>query len=110
MKKEYRIKKSKEIENIVKNRQSVGNKYLVVYKKQNHDNNHFRFALSVSKKYGNAVKRNKIKRQVREIVSKTNINPIFDIFVVIKVKSSELEFKEIQKNILSLVKKQNILR
>ena len=70
MKKEYRVKKGKEIEMIVKRRQSVGNKNFVLYKKENHENKHFRFAVSVSKKFGNAVKRNKIKRQVREVVSK----------------------------------------
>jgi ribonuclease P protein component len=110
MKKEYRVKKSSEIEKIVKNKQSVGNRYFVVYKKQNHDLNHFRLAVSVSKKFGNAVRRNKIKRQIREVVSKLDIQPIYDVFIVIKVKASELDFTSIENNIINLVKKQNILR
>jgi len=40
MKKEYRVKKSSDIEMIVKTKQSTGNKYFVVYKKENHDNTH----------------------------------------------------------------------
>ena len=110
MKKEYRVKKSSEIEMIVKHRQSKANKHFVVYKKENHDNTHFRFAVSVSKKYGNAVERNKIKRQVREIVSKFDIIKIFDVFVVVRVTSKELSFREINDSITSLVKKLNILR
>ena len=110
MKKEYRVKKSKDIEMIVKNRQSKTDKNFVIYKKENRDNTHFRFAVSVSKKYGNAVERNRIKRQVREIISKHDIIDIFDVFVVVKVTSKGLSFKEINNSITSIIKKLNILR
>ncbi len=110
MKKEYRIKKSSEIEMIVKSRQSKANKYFVIYKKENHVNTHFRFAVSVSKKFGNAVKRNKIKRQVREIISKFDIIEIFDVFIVVRLSSKEISFSEINSAITSLIKKLNILR
>jgi len=110
VKKEYRIKKSSEIEMIVKSRQSKANKYFVIYKKENHANHHFRFAVSVSKKFGNAVKRNKIKRQVREIISKQDIIDIFDVFIVVRIPSKDLSFSEINNAITSLIKKLNILR
>jgi len=110
VKKEYRVKKSGEIEMIVKHKQSRANKYFVIYKKENHDNTHFRFAVSVSKKYGNAVERNKIKRQVREIISKLDIIDIFDVFVVVRVSSKGISFKDINNSITSLVKKLNISR
>ncbi len=110
MKKEYRVKKGKEIEMIIKDKKSTGNRYFVVYKKENHGNTHFRFAVSVGKKYGNAVKRNKIKRQVREIVSKLDIMPQMDIFIVIKVTANKLNFNEIKSNLQMLIKKQKILR
>ncbi len=110
MKKAYRVKKSSEIERIIKNKQSRGNSYFVIYKKKNHENIHFRFAVSVSKKYGNAVERNKIKRQIREIISKIEIIKEYDVFIVIKVKAKSLEFNDIKENIESLIKKQNISR
>jgi len=110
MKKEYRIKKSGEIEAIVKGRKSTGSKHFVVYIKENHENSRFRFAVSVSKKYGNAVARNKIKRQVKEVVSKLDIRSNVDVFIVIKVYANTLEFSEIKQSIVRLVKKQNILR
>ncbi len=110
MKKEYRVKKSKEIEMIIKQRHSVSNKHFVLYKKENHENNHFRFAISVSKKYGNAVKRNKIKRQIREIISKIDIMEKYDIFIVIKSNLPSLKFEELQQSLTRLVLKQKIMR
>jgi ribonuclease P protein component len=108
MKKEYRVKKDDEILRIMKNKKSTGNKYFVVYALYKKDQTHYRYAVSVSKKYGNAVKRNKIKRQVREVVEAQNILPNYDIFVVIKPTVSNLSFAEIQNNISLLVKKHNI--
>lgn len=110
MKKEYRVKKSSDIEMIIKKRQSVSNRHFVLYKKENHENNHFKFAVSVSKKYGNAVKRNKIKRQVREIISKMDILPKFDIFIVVKSNIPDSSFDDLTKALSELVQKQKIMR
>lgn len=110
MKKEYRVKKGSEIENIIRRRQSVGNKYFVVYKSKNHDQSHFRFAVSVPKKFGIAVKRNKIKRQVREVIATLDIMEHVDIFIVIKKQANTLTFSDIKKSLVALIQKQNILR
>ena len=110
MKKEYRVKKGSEIEMIMKSRQSTGNRFFVVYKKENHENEHFRTAISVSKKFGNAVKRNKVKRQVRAVVSDLDVSPKNDLFIVIKNNANTLGFDEIKNHVTNLIKKQNILR
>ena len=109
MKKEYRIKKSSEIEMIVKYKQSRANKHFVIYKKENRGNTHFRFAVSVSKKFGNAVERNKIKRQVREIISKLDIISIFDVFVVVRKDSKTVSFQDKKESITSLIGKLKII-
>lgn len=110
MKKEYRVKKSSEIEMIIKKRQSKGNRYFVLYKNENHEVPHFRFAVSVSKKFGNAVKRNQMKRRVREIVANSDINNQYDLFIVVKNDAKSLDFKEIKSSLELLMKKQNVLR
>ena len=104
MKKEFRIKKTKEIDSIIKAKHSVGNKYFVIYKAKNNETSHFRFAISIGRKYGIAVERNLMKRRIREIIR--NINPNnYDYVIVVKKASSELSFDEINQNLLNLFKR-----
>ena len=110
MKKEYRIKKTNEIASLMKKRQSVGNMYFVVYYQKNHDQNHFRFAISVSKKYGIAVERNLMKRRIREIVKDCQIKDDVDFFVIAKKKAKTLKFYDMKKQINHLLKKAKILK
>ena len=68
MKKKYSLKRNEEIAKIVQNRQASRNgSYIVFYKKNNLD--YSRICISVSKKLGIAVVRNRVKRQVREMVT-----------------------------------------
>ena len=107
--KEYHIKKNQEIEKIIKQRHSVGNKYFAIYSSKNDETSHYRFALSIGKKYGIAVERNKMKRRVREIIKNHNelLNNLDYVFVI-KPTSSILEYKQIEENIIYLLKKEEI--
>lgn len=109
MKKEFRIKKSQEIEAIIINKEVTGGKNFVLYKQTNHENTHYRFALSVSKKYGDAVYRNLIKRRIRSIVQELKIKNELDLFLVIKTTASKLEFNEIKNEIYELFNKAQVL-
>lgn len=107
--KEYRIKKTKEIDKIIKAKKSVGNKYFVIYQLKNDETNHFRFALSIGKKYGNAVSRNKMKRRLREIIRKnTSLLKNKDYLFVVKPSSKDLEFEQIEKMIIGLLIREEI--
>ena len=110
MKKAYRVKTSSEIEEIIRHKNSAGSKHFVLYTKKNHGQTHFRFAVSVSKKFGNAVHRNVAKRRVREIISKLDIEDCFDVFVVIKKNANDCSFDIFQKEITSLAIKLKIMR
>ena len=109
MKKEYRIKKSTEIQQLIRKRNTVGNSYFILYFNENHENINFRYALSVPKKYGNAVKRNLMKRRIREIIKVQQFKQQYDFFIVVKNKAKNLAFEEIQTLLKNLFVKANIL-
>ena len=67
MKKTYRVKRNIDFQAIIKQKKSVASRQFVLYYAKN-DFNHYRAGVSVSKKLGKAVERNKIKRQVREMI------------------------------------------
>lgn len=104
MKKKFIIKKSNEIDAIIHNKKRYGNNFFVIYYKENKEN-HFRFAISIGKKYGNAVERNKIKRQIRSVFRNFKLFPNNDYVVVVKRSAKDLNFSQIEENLIKDINK-----
>lgn len=109
MKKQYRVKKSKEIEEILKKHCYFSTPYFTIYINIKHETNHFRYAMSVGKKIGNAVERNCIKRKVRAIIRNFNVIDGVDIFIIVREKILNLNFQEMTKELKYLFNKRNLL-
>ena len=75
MKKLYRVKTTRDFESIIKEGFCKRNKYYVVHHKKN-DLPYDRYGISVSKKLGNAVFRNKYKRKLRSMIDNYKKNYI----------------------------------
>ena len=104
MKKSYRVKRNKDFNAIFKSGQNVANRKFVVYRLRK-DQPHFRVGLSVSKKLGNAVTRNRIKRLIRHVLIKHQAFLTTDDFVVIARKGvEELDFHQVEKNLVHVLK------
>ena len=105
MKKSFRVKREKDFKAIFKDGTSFANRKFVVYQLENQQN-HFRVGLSVSKKLGNAVTRNQIKRRIRHILLNVRGHLADDVdFVVIARKGAEsLDYAEMEKNLLHVLK------
>ena len=103
MNKSYILKKSHEIEELVKNKQSVGSKYYCAYYAKSEDT---KIGISVSKKLGKANVRNYQKRVTREIL-RDMISELegFRILLVIKSSTLNLSFLEKQKQIRYILNK-----
>jgi len=105
MNRKYSLKKNTEIASLFKSKVSVGNKYYAIYYRPNKQH-HPRIAISVSKKYGKAVKRNYEKRVTKEIIRK-NLSklPNYDILIIIKKDLSNLNFMEKSQQLSNLLQK-----
>lgn len=94
MKKKYSLKRNEEIAKIVQKRVLEKNNCYVIYYYPNQNINHTRVCISVSKKLGKAVIRNKIKRQVREMVTSIfDFNLSYDFVIIIRRDYPEIDFE-----------------
>lgn len=110
MKKLYRIKDSDRIQTILDTRNKKADEVFSVYVKQNQFP-HFRYALSVGKKFGNAVQRNIIKRQIRMILSEhVDRTAAMDVFIIIRPKASKLTYQSIENKVIKLLKAHKLIR
>ncbi|MBC9873889.1 ribonuclease P protein component [Macrococcoides bohemicum] len=105
MEKAYRIKKNDDFQKVYKQGKSVANKQFIIYRLNNQENEHFRLGISVSKKIGNAVTRNRIKRAVRESFTRHKQDIIKDDFIVIaRNPSKDMTVEEIHKSLEHVMK------
>ncbi len=110
MRKQYRIKDSNEIKTVLNARRKKADGFFSLYVKPN-NLSHFRFAVSVGKKYGNAVARNRIKRQVRMVVANHVKRSMgMDVFIIIRPSASKLSYRSIEKKLKKLLDAQKISR
>ncbi len=105
MKKLNIIKKQSEIDSIIKNGKMYKNRFYYIYNRINEDNKYYRFCICVSKKLGNAVTRNKNKRQIKDIIDKSNL--VFsrenDYVIILRKEINTISFEEKKKYLLEIL-------
>ena len=108
MKKEYRVKKSQEFSDIMNYKKFYTCPSFAIYVKPRKEE-HARVGISVGKKLGKAVIRNKVKRQVREMVHEIyTFEENYDTIILVRVKYHEESYQNNKKLLESLVKKVKI--
>ncbi|MBZ5199591.1 ribonuclease P protein component [Planomicrobium chinense] len=105
MNKQQRIKKNTEFQRIFKKGKSFANRQFIVYVLKN-DQPEFRVGLSVSKKVGNAVTRNRIKRYIRQtfLELKDDVLPNADYVIIARQQAANLDFHESKKSLEHVLK------
>lgn len=106
MRKEFRVKKNKDFQEIFKKGMSVANRQFVVYTLKRPDQVHFRIGLSVSKKIGNAVMRNQIKRYIRQAFHEFEgqLHNAADYVIIARKPTAEMDFFEVKKSLTHVLK------
>ena len=92
------------------NTSGYANSYLVLYARKNHTATN-RVGITVSKKLGGAVVRNRIRRRLREAyrLQETRFCPGWDIVVVARSRCANADFQKLCHAYLSLAEKAGIL-
>ena len=103
MKKIEIIKSSGEYTEIINTSKSKKSKYFSIYYRKNNNSN--RYGITVPKKTGTAVIRNKIKRRIKNIIdnNKKIVHNGYDYVIIIKKGILELTYEEIEKELLKLI-------
>ncbi len=97
MKKENLLQKSEDYKKIVTNVKPQHSRFFKFYF-QEHKKNYL-FGIVVSKKIGNAVVRNKIKRRIKNIIAKLKFKEDFICIIVCKEGIEAAEYDEIKKEL-----------
>ena len=105
MKKIDIIKSSDEFTEIINQSESVKNKYYSIYYRKNNGNN--RYGITIPKKLGIAVLRNKTKRRVKNIIdnNKNAMQNGYNYVIIVKKGILDLTFIEMEQELLNLMKR-----
>ena len=104
IKKYEMVKEEKDFNSIINHSRFFKNSSYTIYIRKRNDTE-IKFGLAISKKVGNAVVRNKLKRQVRAIIDniKENFPNGRDYIIMIKRNCLEINFQEMKKNLIQLI-------
>ena len=104
MNKEKILQKSDDFSSIISTGTKLKNKYFSLYYKES-DNVHY--GITVPKKIGHAVIRNKLKRQLKNIIStnEKTIQSCYNYVIIVKEASLTLDYLSLTTNLLELMKK-----
>ena len=107
MKKINIVKKNRDFSRIIKNNRLIKSNLFVIYLEKN-TNDIYKFGISASKKVGNAVTRNRVKRQIKSILDKNTYKNNFNCIIIIKKDIIDKSFDEMSKDLNILINKLNI--
>jgi ribonuclease P protein component len=108
MVREDRLNKPEQFKAVYSQGSTQVDRFLVLKSLPNHLE-HYRFGVSINKRVGKAVVRNRIKRKLREIIRLKALATGWDIVLIVRNPAAESDYKQLEKSVLSLLSRANIL-
>jgi ribonuclease P protein component len=109
MRKELRLRRRKDFDNVFRKGRSWNNELLVLRSVPN-DLPHNRYGFITSKRLGKAVVRNRVRRRLRETVRVLPIAMSWDIVVSAKVAAAAADFQQLRGSVMDLLSRAGLLR
>ena len=109
MKKINILKNSRDFDRIIKSNKPYKYKDYIIYLERN-TNDVYKFGISVGKKIGNAVKRNKVKRQLKSIISEKDYQNNFNCIIIVGKGINGRSYIEMKENLFCAFKDLNIIK
>lgn len=98
MKKLNIVKKNQDFDRIIKNTNPFKTReFLIFIERKNVEN--YQFGISISKKIGNAVTRNKLKRQIKNIIDKKHYENNFNCIIIVRKEILNANFTDMEKSL-----------
>ncbi len=109
MKKINILKNSRDFTRIIKSFKSVKYKDYIIYVEKK-EPDVYKFGFSVGKKIGNAVTRNKIKRQLKNILDKKRFKNNFNCVIIVGRGILARSFAEREENLIKILTKLDLIK
>lgn len=110
MKKINIIKSNEEYNRIIQNNKPFIYKEYMIFLERNNNLNKYSFGFSISKKFCKAFMRNKIKRQLKNILDQKDYQNNFNCIIMVRKSILDKTYQEKEKVLLEALEKLNIFK
>ncbi|MFC7395122.1 ribonuclease P protein component [Scopulibacillus cellulosilyticus] len=106
-----RLRKNYDFQDVFNNGESTANRQFVVYVLKNPEREYSRLGVSVSKKIGNAVTRNRIKRYIKEAFKHLEDRLLIgcDFVIIARKPTADMNYHDSFKSIQHVLKRAGVL-
>ncbi|RNB77011.1 ribonuclease P protein component [Brevibacillus panacihumi] len=112
MHRSHRLRKNEHFQAVFQRGTSAANKQFVLYSARQEGQAAFRAGISVSKKIGNAVIRNRVKRLIREAVARLEdaIPKGVDLVIIARPGVESMSLESIEQSLLHVMKRAKVIK
>jgi ribonuclease P protein component len=111
MEKMYRLRSNMEFKKVYNEGKNYWNRNLILFRKKN-NLGYTRVGYTITKKIGNSVVRNKLRRQMKEIyrLNFDKIDNNYDLIFLPKKNAVDISFKELESAMLHIMKLARVIK